>query len=74
MAKIDIPRPGKLVRSRNGLYPGIIPRDIRRALNLAPHDRFEWLVETDGLKLKFLTPPGSLGTGRATVDSSEVPA
>jgi hypothetical protein len=56
MTKIDVPRPGKLVRSRNGLYPGIIPRDIRRALNLTADDRFEWQVETDGLKLKFITP------------------
>jgi hypothetical protein len=56
MAKIDIPRPGKLVRMHSGLYPGIIPRDIRHALNLSVHDAFVWQVEEDGIKLKFCTP------------------
>jgi hypothetical protein len=51
--QIDIPREGKLVRMHDGLYPGIIPRDIRRALNLSAHDRFQWQVEEDGLKLLF---------------------
>jgi hypothetical protein len=50
---ISIPRPGKLVRMHDGLYPGIIPRDIRRALNLSVHDCFQWQVEEDGLKLVF---------------------
>jgi hypothetical protein len=71
MAKIDIPREGKLVRMHGGLYPGIIPRDIRRALNLSVHDRFQWQVEEDGLKLLF--SPGT-SPGHATVDSSEVSA
>ena len=68
--QIDIPREGKLVRMHDGLYPSIIPRDIRRALNLSAHDRFQWQVEEDGLKL-MVRGPWSVGNRQSF--SSPIP-
>jgi hypothetical protein len=54
MAKIDIPRTGQFGRMHGGLYASI-PQCLRDAYNLEWRDKFEWVPEEDGIKLK-LTP------------------